>query len=74
MNELFEFVNFLYVYCTDFIINLANLTDLSYYEVNLIIFCLIYPTLTLGLFILFIIQKKRLKRIKAINKSVLIQK
>ncbi len=28
-----------YVYCTDFIINLANLTHTSYYEVNAFIFC-----------------------------------
>lgn len=28
-----------YVYCTDFIINLANLTNTSYYEVNAFVFC-----------------------------------
>lgn len=39
---------FIYVYCTDFIVNLANITGLSYYEINALIFCLVYPLFTFG--------------------------
>ena len=64
MAKLIEIVNFLYAYCTDFVINLANITGLSYYEINAIVFCVIYPLLTMGLPILFMIQKIRLKKLK----------
>jgi len=47
---------YIYAYCTDFIINLADLTGLSYYEINAIIFCIVWPTLTLLLFILNIYE------------------
>lgn len=64
MPRIIEIVNFLYAYCTDFVINLANITGLSYYEINAIVFCVIYPLLTFGLPFLLIIQKRRLKTIK----------
>jgi hypothetical protein len=38
-----------YVYCTDFIINVANGTGLSYFEVNALLFVLVWPVVTLGL-------------------------
>ncbi len=47
----------LYFYCTDFIINLANILDLSYYEINFFVFCVIYPALLLGLVVTFVGQK-----------------
>jgi formate-dependent nitrite reductase membrane component NrfD len=50
------------VYCTDFMINLANLTGLSYYEVNALLFLFIWPTLTAGLSLLLIVQKVRLNQ------------
>ncbi len=65
MTELIAFAKFLYVYCTDFIINAANILNLSYYEINFIVFCLLYPLLTLGLLSLYIVQKIRLKRMIA---------
>ncbi len=40
-----QIVAFLYVYCTDFIINLANILGVSYYEVNTMLFCIFYPLL-----------------------------
>jgi len=67
MAKLIEIVNFLYAYCTDFVINLANITGLSYYEINAIVFCVIYPILTIGLPLLFIIQKTRFKKIKKLH-------
>lgn len=51
-----------YNYCTDFVINIANLTNTSYYEVNVFLFCFLYPILFVSLPILFQIQKIRLKR------------
>jgi|UPI0005C6CD9F hypothetical protein len=38
-----------YVYCTDFIINVANGTGLSYFEVNALLFVLVWPVVSLGL-------------------------
>jgi hypothetical protein len=59
-----DLVKALYVYCTDFVINLANILNLSYYEVNAILFCFLYPLLIIGLTMLYFIQKRRLKNIK----------
>jgi hypothetical protein len=42
----------IYAYCTDFVINLANLCNLSYYEVNAWIFCIIWPLVTVVLLII----------------------
>ena len=39
----------LYAYCTDYVINLANIFNLSYYEINAILFCFLYPLLLVGL-------------------------
>ena len=63
-NFLTDFIAKLYFYCTDFIINLANILDLSYYEINLFIFCIIYPALLLGLILVFFVQKIRFRKIK----------
>lgn len=65
MNNLSDLLGKLYVYCTDFIINLANLLGVSYYEVNFFLFCLLYPLLTIVLLLTYIIQKKRLKQLKS---------
>lgn len=59
-----EVIKFIYAYCTDFVINLANILNLSYYEVNLIVFCILYPLMTIGLIFIFFIQKRRLKKLK----------
>ena len=49
----------IYAYCTDFIINLANISGLSYYEINALIFCFIYPFSILSLGVIYFIKKKR---------------
>ena len=67
MNYIIEFGKFIYAYCTDFIINLANIFNLSYYEINFIVFCVLYPVLMIGSVFIYIIQKLRLKRIKEHN-------
>lgn len=69
MKYLQDLISFIYAYCTDFVINLANLLDLSYYEVNAIIFCVIWPLVTIVLMALnihHIILYKRVYRQKNI--------
>lgn len=61
MDRLMDIVNFVYAYCADFVINLANILGLSYYEINTLIFVILYPLLVVGLTCLFIIQVLRLR-------------
>lgn len=68
MDKMTELVNLLYVYCTDFIISLANLLYLSYYEVNTLFFCIVYPLVLVLLLVVFFWQKSRLKRLKTESK------
>jgi hypothetical protein len=60
---IFKLISFLYNYCTDFVINLANFTGLSYYEINFILFCVLYPMLMVGLPIILIYLKNIKNRI-----------
>lgn len=67
MNLLIELAKMaagLYAYCTDFIINLANLMHLSYYEVNTLIFIVAWPIITVVLLVLYFILKIKLSVIK----------
>lgn len=64
MDHLIYLFKDLYIYCTDFIINIANLTGLSYYEVNFIIFIIFYPLMLIVSTIVYLIQKLRLRSIK----------
>jgi hypothetical protein len=64
MDSLIHLLRNLYAYCTDFIINLANITNLSYYEINFVIFIIIYPLLLLVTPIVYISQKSRLRNYK----------
>ena len=61
MDKLFDCAYFLYNYCTDFVINLANLAHLSYYEINFIFFCVLYPVLSIASIFFYFIQRKRLR-------------
>jgi|GEM_PF-320077 len=56
-------VTTVYVYCTDFVINLSNLTRFSYYEINFALFCVLYPLTTILLIVTFIMQRRRWKRL-----------
>lgn len=64
MNILLYIVHVLYNYCTDFVINLANVTGLSYYEVNFFIFIVIYPLLLVILPFVYLYQRSRLIKLK----------
>lgn len=68
LNSIFEILmrigGSVYVYCTDFTINLANLTNTSYYEVNFFFFCVLFPLLIFVLPVIAIYLKLKLKRLK----------
>lgn len=64
MGYLIKFLFFIYSYCTDFIINLANFSGLSYYEINFIVFIIFYPFLLTASGFVFFIQKVRLFRLR----------
>ena len=64
MNLLFKIAMDLYMYCTDFTINIANLLSISYYDVNAMIFCILWPVITILLISIYIAQKIRLNRLK----------
>lgn len=61
MNSLIQLFKGLYTYCTDFIINLSNITGLSYYEVNFVVFIIFYPLFLVTTLAIFIIQRLRLR-------------
>ncbi len=64
MGSILHLLNALYAYCTDFVINLANLLGLSYYEVNFVFFVILYPLIFIVSLAIFIIQKNRLSKLK----------
>lgn len=64
MGVFTDIVRLIYNYCTDFVINLANVLDLSYYEINFIIFCVFYPAILIGSFLFFLFQKFKLRKIR----------
>lgn len=64
MNRLIHLLKELYAYCTDFVINLANITGLSYYEINFVIFIILYPLLLFVSPLLYFYQKSKLRTIK----------
>lgn len=64
MEQLNKILSFVYSYCTDFIINLANISGLSYYEMNALIFCFIYPVLLILLIAVYFLKKRELSKIK----------
>lgn len=53
----------IYAYCTDFVINVANITGLSYYEINAILFCFLFPGTLLLMMAIYVRQRMRLKQL-----------
>jgi hypothetical protein len=54
----------IYIYLTDFTINLANLLGISYEDINALIFCVGFPLILFILTIAFIYQKFNKKDIE----------
>ncbi len=51
-----ETVSKIYIYCTDFTINLANTLSISYEDVNALIFCIGFPIIAFLLVSLLFFQ------------------
>jgi len=64
MELVLKIIREIFVYCADFIINTANLLDISYYEVNALLFVIIWPVLTIGLFVALLKQRIQIKLLK----------
>ncbi len=54
METIVTLFKLVYVYCTDFLINISNIFGISYYETNLFVFCFLYPFLCIFLPIFYI--------------------
>lgn len=67
MNQLLSLADWAYNYCTDFVINLANILNLSYYEFNFILFIIGYPTLIFGTALLHFNQRRKLRKMIKFN-------
>lgn len=50
----------LYGYCTDFVINSANLTETSYYEINAALFVFAWPALSAFLVLVVFFQESKI--------------
>jgi len=64
MEFILKIIREVFVYCADFIINTANLLNISYYEVNALLFVIIWPLLTVGLFVGVILQRMQIRLLK----------
>ena len=50
--------------CVDLLLWLAAMTGTTYKEINVIIFCVIWPLLTLGLVALCLVQRAQIRRLR----------
>ncbi len=41
---MINIIKSIYVYCTDFVLNVAHLMGYSYYEINAFLFCYLFPS------------------------------
>ena len=69
METITRFFIEIYFQCTDFVINVANLTGTSYYEINFFLFCVLYPVLFFGGLTYYWIQQYRLRKVKNLKQK-----
>ena len=50
--------------CVNLLLWLAAMTGTTYEEINVIIFCMIWPLLTLGLVALCLVQRAQIRRLR----------
>lgn len=62
-------VNVIFYVCVDILVWLANLFSISYELINIIIFIILYPLFLIFLFVLVLVQNKKIKHLKNIIKS-----
>jgi hypothetical protein len=51
-------------WCVDFLVWLAAATGTTYKEINVIIFCVIWPLLTAGLVALCLVQRAQIRKLR----------
>ncbi len=51
--------------CVAFLIWLARVTGTTYKEINVIVFCVLWPLFTLGLMALCVHQRRLIRRLRA---------
>ena len=61
-----EIINLIYSYCTDFVINMANITNLSYYEINFLIFVILFPSCLVLSFLSYLYLINKYKKMKGL--------
>ena len=54
----------IFQWCVDLLLWLAAMTGTTYKEINVIIFCVIWPLLTLGLVALCLVQWAQIRRLR----------
>ena len=54
----------LYWYCVDFVIHVANLSGLTYRDVNALLFGVIWPLVTVGLVVAVVYQSRVLRGLR----------
>ena len=57
-------VDNIFQWCVDLLLWLAAMTGTSYKEINVIIFCMIWPLLTLGLIALCLVQRAQISKLR----------
>ncbi len=57
-------VNKIFDYCVSLLIEIGKLTHLTYKEVNVLIFCIIWPLFTLLLLLIIIKQANKIKKLQ----------
>jgi len=51
-------------WCVDLLVWLAGVTGTTYNEINVIIFCVIWPLFTVGLVALCVVQRAQIRRLR----------
>lgn len=64
----------LYAYCTDFIINLSQLFHISYYEMNFILFIILFPLALAASMLYYFVQAGRIIILKKIKTTPLLKR
>ena len=54
----------IFQWCVDFLVWLAGVTGTTYKEINVIIFCVIWPLLTIALVALCIVQRVQIRKLR----------
>jgi len=59
-------VDNIFQWCVDLLLWLAAMCGMTYEEVNVWIFCAIWPLLTLGLIALCLVQRAQIRRLRSL--------